>query len=265
MPSEPFKFKQFTIAQDRCAAKIGTDGVLLGAWASLDHHPDSILDIGTGTGVIALMLAQRSTAQTIDAIELDEDAYEQATENFEASDWGDRLFCYHAHLYEFATEIEEQYELIVSNPPFYEASSLPSASQPHRQASLPKGENFMSESRVNARFDSAMPFELLLGAVQNLLSPDGRFAVILPFHREQEFMQLAESGGLVSTRITHLQGTPTSEIKRSMMEFGFRKPALSAGRSIKSNPITNNLIIEKSRHNYTAEYKTLVQDFYLKM
>lgn len=265
MPDLPFHFKQFTIQQDRCAAKVGTDGVLLGAWTSLEQCPDSILDIGTGTGVIALMLAQRSTAQTIDALELDENAYEQATENFEASDWGDRLFCYHAHLYEFATEIEEQYDLIVSNPPFYEAPSLPSASQPHRQASLPKGENFMSESRINARFDSAMPFELLLGAVQNLLSPDGRFAVILPFHREQEFIDLAERGGLLPNRITRVQGTPISEVKRSLMEFCFRKPALPAGRSIKSNSITNNLIIEKERHNYTAPYKRLVQDFYLKM
>lgn len=258
MSTQPFQFKQFTIHQDRCAAKIGTDGVLLGAWSSLEHHPNSILDIGTGTGVIALMLAQRSTAQTIDALELNENAYEQATENFEASDWGDRLFCYHAHLYEFATEIDEQYDLIVSNPPFYEALSLPSTS-PY------KGENSMPESRINARFDSAMPFELLLGAVQNLLSEDGRFAVILPFHREQEFIQLADRGGLVLDRITRVQGTPTSALKRSMMEFCFRKPALSAGRSIKKPRITNNLIIEKSRHNYTVEYKTLLQDFYLKM
>lgn len=241
MSTLPFQFKQFTIAQNRCAAKIGTDGVLLGAWTSLDHQPDSILDIGTGTGVIALMLAQRSQAQTIDALELDEDAYEQATENFEASNWGDRLFCYHAHLYEFATEIEEQYDLIVSNPPFYESE--------YKTNDI---------ARDQARFDDAMPFELLLGAVQNLLSPEGCFSVILPFHREQEFIQLAERGGLVPNRITHIQGTPTAEIKRSMMEFGFRE-------RVQSNPITNNLTIEKSRHNYTSQYKTLVQDFYLKM
>ncbi len=255
---KPFQFKQFTIAQDRCAAKIGTDGVLLGAWTSLEHHPVSILDIGTGTGVIALMLAQRSAAQTIDALELDEDAYEQASENFEASDWGDRLFCYHAHLYEFATEIDEQYDLIVSNPPFYEAPSLPSAS-------LLEGENPMSVSRKNARFDSAMPFELLLGAVQNLLSPDGRFSVILPYNREKEFIELAQNGGLLPRRIAQVQGTPTSEIKRSMMEFGFREPASPGGRSILNPVIKDHLIIEKSRHEYTEEYTSLVKDFYLKM
>jgi tRNA1Val (adenine37-N6)-methyltransferase len=253
MSNQPFQFKQFSIAQDRCAAKIGTDGVLLGSWTSLKDNPNSILDIGTGTGVIALMLAQRSDAQTIDALELDDNAYEQATENFEASPWGDRLFCYHAHLYEFATEMDAQYDLIVSNPPFYEAPSLP-------LASLPEGDNNnnMSEARKNARFDDAMPFELLLGAVQNLLSEDGRFAVILPFHREQEFIQLAERGGLLPVRITRVQGTPTSETKRSMMEFCFRE-------SVKSNHTTNNLIVEKSRHDYTSEYISLVQDFYLKM
>jgi tRNA1Val (adenine37-N6)-methyltransferase len=93
-----FTFKKFSIEQNRCAMKIGTDGVLLGAWAPLEQNPFSILDIGTGTGIIALMLAQRSTAQQIDALEIDENAYEQATDNFENSPWNDRLFCFHAGL-----------------------------------------------------------------------------------------------------------------------------------------------------------------------
>ena len=98
MSLKPFQFKEFAVAQDRCAMKIGTDGVLLGAWTSVAQYPDSVLDIGTGTGVIALMLAQRSDAMTIDAVELDDNAYEQATDNFENSVGGDRLFCYHEHL-----------------------------------------------------------------------------------------------------------------------------------------------------------------------
>ena len=105
--SKPFVFKQFKILQDRCAMKIGTDGVLLGAWTSIDHHPATIMDIGAGTGIIALMLAQRSEAETIDAIEINEAAYEQCVNNFEASLWGDRLFCYHAGLDEFVDEIED--------------------------------------------------------------------------------------------------------------------------------------------------------------
>lgn len=99
--------------------KIGTDGVLLGAWTPLINNPYSILDIGAGTGLIALMLAQRSHAEQIDALEIDEDAYEQATDNFENSPWNDRLFCFHAGLDEFMDEPEDEYDLIVSNPPFY--------------------------------------------------------------------------------------------------------------------------------------------------
>lgn len=242
MPSQPFHFKQFTVAHDRCAAKIGTDGVLLGAWTSLETDPDSILDIGTGTGIIALMLAQRSFAATIDALELDDNAYEQATENFENSDWGDRLFCYHAHLYEFATEIDDQYDLIVSNPPFYEADY-----------------KSKDAARDHARFEDAMPFELLVGSVQRLLTEEGRFTLILPYHREQEFIAIAERGNLFPTRITHVQGTPTSEIKRSLMEFCFRE---SAPTTKLENDI---IVIENSRHDYTDDYIKLVKDFYLKM
>ena len=117
---KPFRFKQFTVNQDKCAMKIGTDGVLLGAWASVNNSMHTILDIGTGTGVIALMLAQRSIADTIEAIELDGDAFEQCTDNFEASDWGDRLFCFHAGFDEFVDEYTEEepeeaelYDLIV--------------------------------------------------------------------------------------------------------------------------------------------------------
>jgi len=242
MSHTPFEFKQFTIAHDRCAAKIGTDGVLLGAWTSLDSEPDSILDIGTGTGVIALMLAQRSFAETIDALELDDAAYEQATENFENSDWADRLFCYHAHLYEFATEIDDQYDLIVSNPPFYESDY-----------------KSQDPARDQARFDDAMPFELLIGAVQRLLSEDGSFYVIIPYQREQELIDIAAKGNLFPTRITRVQGTPTSEIKRSLMAFVFHENGLELP------PQINTLVIEKSRHNYTDDYIHLVQDFYLKM
>ena len=139
--SKPFRFKQFSVAQDQCAMKIGTDAVLLGAWTGLDSQPNSILDIGAGTGILALIMAQRSTAELIDALEIDADAYEQCVENFETSDWGDRLFCYHASLDEFTEEIEDQYDLIISNPPFYTDTF--------------KTEN---EVRNQARFEDAMPF-----------------------------------------------------------------------------------------------------------
>jgi len=240
MSIQPFQFKQFTVAHDRCAAKIGTDGVLLGAWTPLENNPDSILDIGTGTGIIALMLAQRSAAQTIDALELDDDAYEQATQNFEASNWADRLFCYHAHLHEFAVEMDEQYDLIVCNPPFYTDAF--------------KTEN---DARNKARFQDAMPFELLVGAVLKLLSPDGSFSLIIPSQEEATFIHLCAQGNLFPRRITHVKGTPTSEVKRSLLEFKFSESTTT------THP--EQLTIERERHDYTSKYIELVQDFYLKM
>ena len=155
--------------------KIGTDGVLLGSWAPIETNPFSILDIGTGTGIIALMLAQRSTAEQIDALEIDEDAYEQASDNFENSPWNDRLFCFHAGLDEFVEEPEDEYDLIVSNPPFY-------------------SEDYKSDNdqRDLARFQDAMPFEDLIEAAALLLSENGIFSVIIPFKEEEKLIALAK-------------------------------------------------------------------------
>lgn len=234
-----FQFKNFFVEQDRCAMKIGTDGVLLGAWAPIDNHPFSILDIGTGTGIIALMLAQRSAAQQIDALEIDEDAYEQATDNFENSPWNDRLFCFHAGLDEFIEEPEDEYDLIVSNPPFYSEDY--------------KTEN---ESRDLARFQDAMPFEQLLEAADLLLSENGIFAVIIPFKEEENFIALANEFELYPLKITRVKGTPTTEIKRSLLAFS---------RNETTDLPIDELIIETTRHVYTPEYIELTKDFYLKM
>lgn len=240
MSEKAFQFKEFKIEQDRCAMKVGTDGVLLGAWASLSHQPDSILDIGTGTGVIALMLAQRSPAILIDALEIDDNAYEQAVENFEQSNWGDRLFCYHAAFDEFVEEMqdEDKYELIISNPPFY-------------------AEDYTSEniSRNKARFSEALPFSELLEGVSKLLHLEGEFNTIIPYKEETNFIALAMEFGLLPKKITRVRGTETSEIKRSLLCFSFKE----------TSPQENELIIEISRHNYTEAYKNLVKDFYLKL
>ncbi len=235
---KPFEFKQFTVHQDRCAMKIGTDGVLLGAWAPLSHHPFSILDIGTGTGVIALQLAQRSTATLIDALEIDPDAYEQSVENFKRSPWGDRLFCYHASLDEFTEDPEEPYDLIVSNPPFYSAN--------YKTSDI---------ARDTARFNDALPFSELIASVSVLLAQDGLFATIIPYSEEAAFIALASEVNLFPNKICRVRGTANAPIKRSMLAFSFRKkPA-----------ILEALTIETERHNYTEDYKNLVSDFYLKM
>ena len=234
-----FQFKQFSIEQDRCAMKIGTDGVLLGAWAPVNHNPFSILDIGAGTGVIALMLAQRSNAQQIDALEIDEDAYEQATDNFENSPWSDRLFCFHAGLDEFVEEPEDEYDLIVSNPPFYTEDY--------------KTDN---DQRDLARFADAMPFEDLIVAADLLLSENGIFAAIIPFKEEENFLAIAKQYELYPIKITRVKGTPTTEIKRSLLAFS---------RNEIVDVAINELIIETERHIYTPEYIELTKDFYLKM
>jgi len=234
-----FQFKQFSVEQERCAMKIGTDGVLLGAWTPIENNPFSILDIGTGTGIIALMLAQRSTAQQIDALEIDDEAYEQATDNFENSRWNDRLFCFHAGLDEFVEEPEDEYDLIVSNPPFYT-------------------EDYKSENKQRdlARFTDALPFEDLIEAAALLLSEIGIFSVIITFKEEEKFIALANEYQLYPIKITRVKGTPNTETKRSLLAFSRNK----------NNPIlSDELIIETVRHIYTPEYIDLTKDFYLKM
>ena len=234
-----FKFKQFSINQDKTAMKVGTDGVLLGAWTPINHNPFSILDIGTGTGLIALMLAQRTTAEQIDALEIDEDAYEQAVDNFENAPWSDRLFCFHAGLDEFIEEPEDEYDLIVSNPPFYSEDY--------------KTEN---EQRDLARFQDALPFEELVEAADLLLSENGILTVIIPYKEESRFMALAKDFELFPIKITRVKGTPNTEIKRSLLAFS---------RHEITDILTDELVIETDRHIYTPEYISLTKDFYLKM
>ena len=225
--------------------KIGTDGVLLGAWTSIEKHPFSILDIGAGTGILSLMLAQKSHAQVIEAIEIDAKAYEQCTDNFENSPWSDRLFCYHASLLEFVedlsddeTNADDKFDLIICNPPFY-------------------SEDYKTKNKQRdlARFQDAMPFEHLVYAVTKLLSKDGIFSVIIPYEEETAFTNLASKAGLFPNRICYVRGHLNSKIKRSLLEFSFNKKPVT----------TSELIIETSRHLYTEDYINLTKDFYLKM
>ena len=238
---KPFQFKQFTVHQDKTAMKIGTDAVLLGAWCDLGEYPDAILDVGSGTGIISLMLAQRSDAMTIDAVEIDDNAYEQTVENFEQSDWGDRLFCYNAPFVEFVEEMEEEeeeYDIIVSNPPFYTNA-------------------FETEdaSRNKARFTTSLSFEELLTGVAKILSNNGLFSVIIPFQEEEKFVALAKKKNLFVNKVCRVKGNQNSDIKRSMLTFSFQE----------KNIEIEELVIEKERHQYTDAYINLTKEFYLKM
>ncbi|MEP2280578.1 methyltransferase [Maribacter sp.] len=218
--------------------KIGTDGVLLGAWTTVDANPESILDIGAGTGVISLMLAQRSHAEVVDALEIDADAYEQCVENFELSPWGDRLYCYHAGLDEFVDEIEDQYELIVCNPPFYSETVSSGNVQ-----------------RDQARQNEFLPFNELLEGVSKLLAENGVFNTIIPFKEKDAFVKMAADLGLFLKDCMHVKGNSEADFKRVLLAFSRKEQDCKV----------SELIIETDRHQYTPDYVELTKEFYLKM
>lgn len=234
-----FNFKKFTIQQDKSAMKVGTDGVLLGAWAQ-PNVVNTILDIGSGTGILSLQMAQRTFAETIDAVEIEADSFEQTVENFEQSDWGDRLFCYHSSIQDFANEIDDKYDFIISNPPFFSA---------------PYKNGIIKEKRALARHTDKLSFDELLSAVSKLLSKNGECAFIIPYKSESIFLGLAQIHGLFPNRITRVCGTANTPIKRSLLQLSFVHTEIES----------SELIIEIERHIYTQDYIDLVKDFYLKM
>jgi len=221
--------------------KIGTDGVLLGAWCSLKDNTNKILDIGSGTGVISLMLAQRFNNTTIDSVEIENNAYEQSVENFERSVWADRLFCFHSTFQDFAKERKEDgetYDLIISNPPFYTDNV--------------KNNN---RARNKARSTSFLSFVELISGVSKILSNQGEFTTIIPFKEEAKFIEISKQNNLFLNKICRVKGNNNSDTKRSLLTFSFYKKQLDE----------NNLIIETSRHLYTDEYINLTKNFYIKM
>ena len=234
--ARPFRFKEFIVEQDKAAMKIGTDSVLLGSWASVNNEIQSVLDIGTGTGILALQMAQRSASETIDAIEIEALAFEQAFQNFENSPWSDRLFCYHTSLEEFSKEIDDTYDLILSNPPFYTSTY-----------------KNLESSRAVARHTESLSFGNLLRHTSELLSKNGVAAFIIPYQEESIFIELASECNLFPRKITHVRGNESALIKRTLIELSFKNDL----------PKIDSLTIEIDRHRYTQEYKKLVGAFYL--
>ena len=235
MPNPFFSFKQFTVYHDRCAMKVGTDGVLLGAWTDLSqsHH---ILDIGTGTGLIALMMAQRSPEAQITAIDLDAEAVSQAQENIQNSPWKDRVEAVLQNVCTYSSD--EKFDTIVSNPPYF----IDSLKCPDNQ-------------RNTARHTDTLDAQRLLEKVAELLTPEGRFSIILPADQTDDLFRIAEAQGLHPTRWTKVITRPGLPPKRSLIEF--QKKAL---------PIqTNELVIELERHMYSKEYIEITREYYLKL
>ena len=237
MPNPYFEFKQFTVFHDKCAMKVGTDGVLLGAWASI-NNAEKILDIGTGSGLVALMLAQRARSAQIDSIEIDAEATKQANQNFKDSPFCNISACQNISLQDFAKKETGKYDLIVSNPPFF----LQSLKSPDAQ-------------RTTARHTDSLPIEVLIESASQLLNRDGRISFIFPSTEKEYLLSLAKNHNLCVSRITNVYPTPESDIKRVLLEFS--KAHKPTEESI--------LIIENSRHNYSPQFETLLKDFYLKL
>ncbi len=236
--AKPFYFKQFTVQQDRCAMKIGTDGVLLGAWAEVTGARQ-VLDIGTGSGVIALMLAQRAEKALIHAVEVDEDAYGQACENVQAAPWAGRMSVFHAAIQDYVQTSGQQYDLIVSNPPFFSGGTF-SASQ----------------DRNSVRHTVKLPHGDLLQAVRKLLSPEGSFCVILPLIEGLRFAELAQDYHLFCTKITEVRPKADKPVERLLMQFQRNSRPL----------LKDSLVVQhEERNDWTEEYIKLTGAFYLKM
>lgn len=234
MPNDFFHFKRFSIYQNRCAMKVGTDGVLLGAWTACSNAT-RILDIGTGTGLIALMLAQRCNA-IIDAVEIDPEAARQANENIDASPWAERVTVINKSFQSFAG-IVESYDLIVANPPYFN-NSLPS---PGHQRSL-------------ARHNNELRIPELMSGVSRLLAPRGQFGIVYPESDFKRVEAAASAVNLYPVRILNVIPTPGKSVRRILAEFS----------DIPQQTHKSELILEKyGRHKYSEEYKALTKDFYL--
>lgn len=245
MGSPNFRFKQFTVWHDRCAMKVGTDGVLLGAWCPLaiatSEGEYKVLDIGTGSGLIALMLAQRATSIddtpiVIDTIDIDAGAAEQAKFNFEQSPWSRLLHIYQSSLQEWQSE--EKYDLIVSNPPYFQGS----LKNPDAQ-------------RATARHTDSLSYSELIKHSERLLKDGGMLALVLPIEAEKEILSFAAAAGLLLTHITYVHTKPGKPAKRILI-------AMKKGNE-NEKVTSNNFYIESEDSPRSEEYRKLTEEFYL--
>jgi len=233
MSETTFAFKEFVVHQDKCPMKISTDSVLIGAWPKVEKAK-TILDVGTGTGIIALMIAQRSNAK-IDAIDIDAKAHQQAKENFAKSKWKHRIKAHHSSLQNFSAN--KKYDIIVSNPPFFLCPLT------HKE-----------KEGAQARFTHKLSFLDLVENVIRLLSSKGSFYVILPVDEGLCFTNEAEKRNLFLTNHIWVKTTDRKNFpKRILMRFEF----------VKKNIDDDKILVIKSENKYTEAYKELTKDYYL--
>lgn len=232
-----FQFKQFRIIQERSAMKVGMDGVLLGAWTDTTGA-GRILDIGTGTGLIALMMAQKNSLAQIGTIEIDPEAFHEAVQNIRNSPWSDRIYPVRCSFQEFVVQTNQKYDLILSNPPYFT-----------------NGHQSPLENRAQARHSDSLPIEVLISGAAGLLSKNGKLALILPIESLQEIEQLAVSNNLCISRLCRVKPNPQKPDFRILIEL------TNSDCTIQEE----TLMIEfEKHHDYTPEYKEMTRDFYLK-
>lgn len=230
-----FQFKQFTVHQDGCAMKVGTDGVLLGAWANVEDALE-ILDIGTGTGLIAIMCAQRSHA-LIDAVEIDSKAAEQAEENRLLCPWKERITIFNDSFQHYVQSNRPKYDRIVTNPPYFRDS----LKSPDKGRSL-------------ARHDDKLSYEVLFHYSALIIEPRGLISMIMPYRDNELTDRIAFFNGFYPARKSFVRPYEGKEFSRCLAEYA---PYPS------STCFTDELIIKKAGNEYTGSFRELTNDFYL--
>ncbi|MEX0423768.1 methyltransferase [Providencia rettgeri] len=231
-----FTFKQFFVAHDRCAMKVGTDGVLLGAWAPVGGV-QSVLDIGSGSGLIALMLAQRNAMLCVDAVELDSDAAVQAQENFIESPWADRLHVINQDIVSYSQLSSVQYDLIVSNPPYFEPAVA-----------------CRDEKRDQARYTSTLTHDVLLESAKYCLKSHGLFCLVLPYDVGEKLQRMAESAGWFTAFRVNISDKPTTDYHRMLLGIQLQETQTQV----------TSLALKDEKGEYTDEFRELIQPFYVK-
>lgn len=231
-----FTFKQFFVAHDRCAMKVGTDGVLLGAWAPVKGVKKA-LDIGSGSGLITLMLAQRNLALHIDAVELDHDAALQAEENFAQSPWGDRLKAINQDIMSYSQYSSSKYDLIVSNPPYFEPAVA-----------------CRDEKRDQARYTSTLTHDVLFESAKKCLASEGMFCLVLPYEVGDRLQEMAEKSGWFTAFRINVCDKVTTEYHRMLLGFQLQKTETQV----------TSLALKNEHNEYTDAFRELIQPFYVK-
>ena len=232
---EPIQFKEFNVASDRCSTPISNDAIVLGAWADV-KGAERILDVGTGSGIVALMMAQRSKDALVTAVEIDEHAAAQATDNALLSPWADRLDVVHSDVQSYAARCEERFDLIVCNPPFYSGGNLSAAT-----------------SRMALRATKKLSHGDLLTAFRTLLTETGRGVVVLPYIEGLRFSELARSYGLYPVRILQLRNGDEQPIERLIIQLERKR----------MEPIRFDLNMYYEGGEPTRQFKRLTKPFLL--